>query len=107
MTPSRARGRPRSEQRSIAEREFPSDKVYRRDDRGIVGVEALSLQGLAFFFFHAVLPPRLPRVADRPAPEPHGEEPPPIAARSRWSRCRTWVVLSGTSVNVTPHSRRC
>ncbi len=23
-----------------------------------------------------------------PAPEPHGEEPPPIAARSRWSRCR-------------------
>jgi hypothetical protein len=22
-----------------AEREFPSDKVYRRDDRGIVGVE--------------------------------------------------------------------
>jgi hypothetical protein len=24
-----------------------------------------------------------------PAPEPHGAEPPPIAARSRWSRCRT------------------
>jgi hypothetical protein len=23
----------------IAEREFPSDKVYRRDDRGIVGVQ--------------------------------------------------------------------
>jgi hypothetical protein len=29
------------------EREFPSDKVYRRDDRGIVGVESLGLQGLA------------------------------------------------------------
>jgi len=26
---------------SSAEREFPSDKVYRRDDRGIVGVESL------------------------------------------------------------------
>jgi hypothetical protein len=25
---------------SSAEREFPSDKVYRRDDRGIVGVES-------------------------------------------------------------------
>jgi hypothetical protein len=25
----------------IAEREFPSDKVYRHDDRGIVGVESL------------------------------------------------------------------
>jgi hypothetical protein len=36
----------------IAEREFPSDKVYRRDDRGIVGVESLSLQGLAFFDIH-------------------------------------------------------
>jgi hypothetical protein len=33
---------------SSAEREFPSDKVYRRNDRGIVGVESLSLQGLAF-----------------------------------------------------------
>jgi hypothetical protein len=36
----------------IAEREFPSDKVYRRDDRGIVGVESFSLQGLAFFVIH-------------------------------------------------------
>jgi hypothetical protein len=26
---------------SNTEREFPSDKVYRRDDRGIVGVESL------------------------------------------------------------------
>ena len=33
---------------SSAEREFPSDKVYRRDHRGIVGVESFSLQGLAF-----------------------------------------------------------
>jgi hypothetical protein len=33
---------------SRAEREFPSDKVYRRNDRGIVGVESLGPQGLAF-----------------------------------------------------------
>jgi hypothetical protein len=26
----------------VAEREFPSDKVYRRDDCGIVGIESLS-----------------------------------------------------------------
>ena len=32
---------------SSAEREFPSDKVYRRDDRGIVGVESFGSQGLA------------------------------------------------------------
>ena len=31
---------------SSAEREFPSDKVYRRNDRGIVGVESLSPAGL-------------------------------------------------------------
>jgi hypothetical protein len=63
---------------SSTERKFPSDKVYRRDDRGIVGIESLSASGLAFFVIHAVLPPRLPRAADRL--EPHGEEPPPIAA---------------------------
>jgi hypothetical protein len=40
---------------SSAERKFPSDKVYRRDDRGIVGVESLSLKGLAFFDIHTVL----------------------------------------------------
>jgi hypothetical protein len=34
------------------EREFPSDKVYRRDDRGIVGVESFSAEGLAFFVIH-------------------------------------------------------
>ena len=33
---------------SSTEREFPSDKVYRRNDRRIVGVESLSLQGLVF-----------------------------------------------------------
>ena len=33
----------------IAEREFPSDKVY---DRGIVGVESLSAEGLAFVVIH-------------------------------------------------------
>jgi hypothetical protein len=33
-------------------------------------------------------PPHLSTAAAHPAPEPHGEEPPPIAARSRWCRCR-------------------
>ena len=37
------------------EREFPSDKVYRRDDGGIVRVESFSLQGLAFVVIHIVL----------------------------------------------------
>jgi hypothetical protein len=32
-------------------------------------------------------PLRLAMAAAQPAPEPHGEELPPIAARSRWSRC--------------------
>jgi hypothetical protein len=34
-------------------REFLSDKVYRSDDRGIVRVEPLSPQGLAFVVIHA------------------------------------------------------
>jgi hypothetical protein len=34
------------------EREFPSDKVYRRHGRGIVGIESLSLKGLAFVVIH-------------------------------------------------------
>ena len=37
-----------------AEREFPSDKVYRRDDRGIVGVESFGPQGLAFVIHTSV-----------------------------------------------------
>jgi hypothetical protein len=40
---------------SSAEREFPSDKVYRRNDRGIVGVEPFGLQGLAFVIIHTIL----------------------------------------------------
>jgi hypothetical protein len=40
---------------SSAEREFPSDKVYRRDDRGIVGVESFIAQCLAFDVVHIVL----------------------------------------------------
>jgi hypothetical protein len=36
----------------IAEREFPSDKVYRRDDRGVVGAESFGPQGLAFVAIH-------------------------------------------------------
>ena len=46
---------------SRAEREFPSDKVYRGDDRRIAGVEAVGLQCLAFVVVHNtldVLPPR-------------------------------------------------
>ena len=37
---------------SNAEREFLSDKVYSRDDRGIVGVESLGLQCSAFVVIH-------------------------------------------------------
>jgi hypothetical protein len=37
------------------QREFPSDKVYRRDDCGIVGVESFGLQCLAFVVIHTVL----------------------------------------------------
>jgi hypothetical protein len=48
MTPSRARIQPRGGERSNTEREFPSDKVYRRDDGGVGGVESLSAEGLAF-----------------------------------------------------------
>jgi len=36
----------------IAEREFLSDKVYRRDYRGVLGVESLSAEGLAFVVIH-------------------------------------------------------
>jgi hypothetical protein len=36
----------------------------------------------------AAHPPRLSIAAAHHAPEPHGEAPSPIAARSRWSRCR-------------------
>jgi hypothetical protein len=43
---------------SSTERQFPSDKVYLRDDRGIVGVESLSPQGLGFFVVHTVLDAR-------------------------------------------------
>jgi hypothetical protein len=45
---------------SSAEREFPSDKVYRCDDRRIVGVESFGPQGLAFFDVHTVLDVSLP-----------------------------------------------
>jgi hypothetical protein len=37
------------------EREFPSHKVYRRDDRGVVGVEPFSPHRLGFFSVHTVL----------------------------------------------------
>ena len=37
---------------------FHRDKVYRRDDRGAVGVESLSPQGLAFFVIDTVLDAR-------------------------------------------------
>jgi hypothetical protein len=35
-------------------------------------------------------PPRLSTAAAHPAPEPHGEEPLPVTARSRWSPGRAW-----------------
>jgi len=35
----------------------------------------------------AVHPPRLSAAAGRPVRVPHGEQPPPFAARSRWFRC--------------------
>jgi hypothetical protein len=37
---------------SSTQREFPSDKVYRRDDCGVLGVESTGPQGLAFFVIH-------------------------------------------------------
>jgi hypothetical protein len=37
---------------SSAEREFPSDKVYRRDNRGVIRVESFGLQCLAFVVMH-------------------------------------------------------
>jgi hypothetical protein len=40
---------------SCTEREFPPDKVYRRDDRGIVGVESFGLRCAAFVIIHTVL----------------------------------------------------
>ena len=50
----RCRALPRCGELST-EREFPSDKVYRRDDRGVVGVESFNAEGPAFFVIHAVL----------------------------------------------------
>jgi hypothetical protein len=37
---------------SGAEPELPSDKVYRRDHRGIVGVESFGAEGLVFVGVH-------------------------------------------------------
>jgi hypothetical protein len=39
----------------VPKREFPSDKAYRRDDRGVVGVESFGSQGLAFAVIHTGL----------------------------------------------------
>jgi hypothetical protein len=36
--------------------------------------------------------PRLSTAADRPAPEPHGEEPPLAATQNRWSPDLAWRV---------------
>ena len=46
---------------SSTEREFPSDKVYRRDDRRVVGVESFSAEGLAFVVIHTLLDAPLSR----------------------------------------------
>ena len=54
---------------SSSEREFPSHKVYRGDDRGIVGVESFGPHGFRFFAFHACLDmTRLPRVPNEDSP---------------------------------------
>jgi hypothetical protein len=58
---------------SSTEREFPSHKVYRRDDRGIVGVESLTVQGLAFAVIHTMLDARPSLTVPRGlAPPSHG-----------------------------------
>jgi hypothetical protein len=57
---------------------------------------AFQTQMRAIWFPHSVTrgvhpgahPPRLSTAAAHSAPEPHDGEPPPIAARSRWFRCR-------------------
>jgi hypothetical protein len=72
---------------SSTERKFPSDKVYRRDDRGIVGVESFGLQGFAFFIVHTVLdlrrgltvPPGPAGPVHHPAPTENGSV--------RWGFC--------------------
>jgi hypothetical protein len=38
-----------------AEREFPSDKVYRREPRRVIGVEPFCLYGLGFFSVHSIV----------------------------------------------------
>jgi hypothetical protein len=38
-----------------AEREFPSDKVYRRNPRRVIGVEPFCLYGLGFFSVHSIV----------------------------------------------------
>jgi predicted component of type VI protein secretion system len=40
---------------AFGQRQFPPQQVYDGDDRGIVGVESLSPQGLAFVIMQAVL----------------------------------------------------
>ena len=50
-------GKLEDSRRAAAVTQLPSEssqrtKVYRRDDRGVVGVESLSLQGLAFVVIH-------------------------------------------------------
>jgi hypothetical protein len=50
-------GRPSGTARSLpyTGREFLSDKVYRRDDRRIVGVEPFGPHSLGFFSVHTIL----------------------------------------------------
>ena len=59
------------------------DRIFRRG-RGRTGSLTRPTHGV----HPAAHPPRLPTAAAHPAPEPQNEEPPPAAARRRWSRCR-------------------
>jgi hypothetical protein len=54
---------------SSPERKFLSDKVYRRNDHGIVGVESFGLQCLGFFSVHNIFGREAwPDGSSRPSP---------------------------------------
>jgi hypothetical protein len=64
------------------------NQVYRRDDHGVFVIHTVLEVPPRRCVHPAAHPPRLSTAAAHPAPEPHREEPPPTAARNRWSRCR-------------------
>ena len=66
---------------------------------GVLSTDRLSF-GSARGVHPAAHPPRLSTAAGHPAREPHREEAPLIAARSRWSRCRA------RAEQMVPHAPR-